>query len=146
MVYTEIEMDLFSKENDAELLHCISSDFALGAGIAKQFAVRGIKEELQAMYPPNRWSNQGYALKTGHVWNLVTKEKYFHKPTYRTIEEALKDCLRQLLIEMSKDIRPTIALPKIGCGLDRLEWEKVRSIIQRVFADTDFTICVCIYP
>ena len=146
MTYTETKMDLFSKENDAELLHCISSDFALGAGIAKQFAAREIKKKLQTTYLANCWSGHGYALRTGHVWNLVTKERYFHKPTYQTIEEALEDCLRQLLVEMPENIRPTIALPKIGCGLDRLEWEKVRPIIQRVFADTDFAICVCEYP
>ena len=31
----------------------------------------------------------------------------------------------------------------IGCGLDRLEWEKVSAIIQEVFSDTGMEILVC---
>ena len=41
-----------------------------------------------------------------------------------------------------KDIR-RVAMPVIGCGLDRLEWEKVSAVIQDVFAGTDVEILVC---
>ena len=37
-----------------------------------------------------------------------------------------------------------IAMPKIGCGLDRLNWNIVRSIIKEVFEDTDIEILICI--
>lgn len=33
-------------------------------------------------------------------------------------------------------------MPKIGCGLDRLEWNKVKDIIGEVFKDIDVGICV----
>jgi hypothetical protein len=33
-------------------------------------------------------------------------------------------------------------MPRIGCGLDKLEWNKVRDIIEKVFADMDLTIHV----
>lgn len=36
-----------------------------------------------------------------------------------------------------------LAIPKIGSGLDRLEWEKVRILIHQVFADTEIEIVVC---
>ena len=36
-----------------------------------------------------------------------------------------------------------IAMPVIGCGLDRLEWCKVSEIIKEVFEDTDVEILVC---
>ncbi|MNP82819.1 hypothetical protein D3C76_1815830 [compost metagenome] len=36
-----------------------------------------------------------------------------------------------------------LAMPQIGCGLDRLKWDKVSSIIQDTFADTDVEIVVC---
>ena len=36
-----------------------------------------------------------------------------------------------------------IAMPIIGCGLDRLQWDKVSKIIQEVFEDTDIEILVC---
>ena len=31
----------------------------------------------------------------------------------------------------------------IGSGIDGLEWNKVREIIQKVYADTDIEILVC---
>ena len=36
-----------------------------------------------------------------------------------------------------------IAMPKIGSGLDRLNWQDVEQIIKDVFADTDVEILVC---
>ena len=36
-----------------------------------------------------------------------------------------------------------IAMPRIGCGLDRLEWGNVRRMIKCLFADTDVEILVC---
>ena len=36
-----------------------------------------------------------------------------------------------------------IAMPLIGCGLDRLEWYKVSEIIKRLFSNTDIEILVC---
>ena len=35
-----------------------------------------------------------------------------------------------------------IAMPKIGCGLDRLEWNNVRKLIIDTFSDTAITIDV----
>ena len=37
-----------------------------------------------------------------------------------------------------------VAMPLIGCGLDKLKWEQVSAIIREVFADTDMDILVCI--
>ena len=36
----------------------------------------------------------------------------------------------------------SVALPRIGCGLDQLSWEKVAEIIREVFRDEDVTIKV----
>ena len=36
-----------------------------------------------------------------------------------------------------------LAMPKIGCGLDKLKWEDVSKIIKDVFSDTDIEIIVC---
>ena len=40
MTIKEIKKDLFTMPNDYALAHCISADFALGAGIAKEFDKR----------------------------------------------------------------------------------------------------------
>jgi len=36
-----------------------------------------------------------------------------------------------------------LAIPKIGCGFDRLSWGKVREILNKTFKGTDIEILVC---
>ena len=36
-----------------------------------------------------------------------------------------------------------LAMPRIGCGLDRQNWTDVKALIEKVFADTDIEIMVC---
>lgn len=36
-----------------------------------------------------------------------------------------------------------IAMPKIGCGLDRLSWDKVEPMIKEIFKDLDIEIIIC---
>lgn len=31
-------------------------------------------------------------------------------------------------------------MPRIGCGLDKLEWNKVKEMIKEIFEDTDIVI------
>ena len=73
------------------------------------------------------------------VFNLITKEKYWQKPTYKTMQGAL-EIMKMMATENGVK---KIAMPIIGCGLDRLQWDKVSKIIQEVFEDTDIEILVC---
>ena len=54
--------------------------------------------------------------------------------------------LRQSLVAMrnhaEKNQVTHIAMPKIGCGLDKLEWNAVRTLIKNVFLQTDIQIDV----
>lgn len=143
MTYKEEVRDLFSVPDDYYLAHCISADFNTGKGIVVEFDKRfGIKEKLQTKYPNflNQYTG-GNCLLTDKVFNLVTKPNYWSKPTYRTLKESLV-CMKDLCI---KNSTMKIAMPVIGCGLDRLEWNKVSEIIKEVFADTDIEILVCRY-
>lgn len=140
MIFTEIQGDLFTRA-DCALCHCISSDFALGAGIAKRFAQMGVKNQLCDNFP-REWQGRGYCLITETngtiVGNLVTKQRYFHKPTLETLQQALED-FREQAVESGIT---KVAMPKIGCGLDKLQWEDVREIIQGVLKDTDLDVFV----
>lgn len=123
--------DLFTAPDDYYLVHCISSDLNMGLGIAtqfqKQFKVRGkIKKARQEIKHPD-------AVLTGRVFNLITKKSYWNKPTYNSLEASLlkmKTTVKRLGIKK-------IASPKIGCGLDRLQWPRVREMIKQVFSDMD---------
>lgn len=50
MIFTIENRDLFSVPKEYTLVHCISADFALGAGIAKEFAKCGVKNRLFTIY------------------------------------------------------------------------------------------------
>ena len=138
MLFKEEKRDLFTVDDKYYLCHCISDDFALGAGIAVQFEKRyKLKRELFRLYPEGLGS-VGCVL-VGKVFNLVTKEKYYHKPTLITLQQSLIQ-MKELAIQNNIKY---IAMPRIGCGLDGLEWNDVRNIICAVFQDTDVKILVC---
>ena len=132
---------LFTAPKEYYLAHCISGDFALGAGIAKKFdKVYQMRTKLFESYPSQNDGYLGEALLVDNVFNLVTKSKYYHKPTYDTLYEAVYDMREQCeRLNINK-----IAVPKLGCGLDKLNWEEVKDIIYDVFADTDIEVCAYI--
>lgn len=147
MTIREEQRDLFTVPTDYILVHCISADFAMGAGIAKEFAKRGVKQELKdgiiSHYPVHeRIGKCITTVATGWraEFNLITKEKYWYKPTYSTLKTTLEEmkhlCLTYNVLHL--------AMPRIGCGLDRLSWDKVKQLIEEVFADTDVEILVCV--
>lgn len=139
MTITTEKRDLFTMPQGYYLAHCISSDFALGAGIAKTFdSVYNMRFKLFRNYPDYKYVG-GDALLIDNVFNLVTKPKYWHKPTYDSLREALEMMKEQMdFVGATK-----LAMPKIAAGLDRLEWQKVYDIICEVFEDTDVEIVVC---
>lgn len=143
MIFREEQGDLFAEEivHQYALCHCISSDFALGAGIAKVFAKMGVKKKLRAEYP-KRWESRGYCLFVDVdgilAANLVTKRFAFQKPTLGTLRQSLED-LRVQALERGIS---RLAMPKIGCGLDKLQWDDVREIIKEVFGADDIEILV----
>jgi len=142
MIYTEEKRDLFTVPKDYYLAHCISSDFGMGAGIVVEFNKRfDMKNRLlkETKYH-NVWTDNGYCLRIDRVFNLITKEKYWNKPTYRTIKEAII-CMKD---EAVRDNISKIAMPVIGCGLDKLKWNKVKDIILQAFTETDVEILVCV--
>ena len=143
MTLTEIHQDLFTVPKDYCLVHCISADFALGAGIAKEFAKRGVKEYLlnYSLVAERKVGKCIVTFETGWraEFNLVTKEKYWQKPTYDSLKAALKEA--RVFCLPHSDIK--LAMPRIGCGLDKLQWNKEQQIIEEVFANTDVEILVC---
>ena len=143
MVINEEIRDLFTVPQGYYLAHCISGDYTLGAGIAKQFVdVYNMRFKLHKNYPiPDGCKNTdiGQALLIDNVFNLVTKARVYHKPVYETLYDSLIDMRDQCeVLDITK-----IAMPHIGCGLDGLDWFIVKDIIEEVFEDTDIEILIC---
>lgn len=147
MVFKEEVRDLFTVPSDYYFAQCISSDLGMGKGIAVEFNKRfDMKNKMLERYPDGFTDMDGcYEFGcelVDNVFNLVTKRRYFDKPTYKSLEQALY--FMKIIVEHEK-IRK-IAMPVIGCGLDKLEWSKVRELIMKMFDDLDVEILVCHRP
>lgn len=144
MIYKEERKDLFTVGSEYYLAHCISADFGMGKGIVVEFNKRfNMKNILTQKYFPysliKYQLNHGYCIREGKVLNLITKEKYSDKPTLNSLKMALEDmkeiCIREKILK--------IAMPKIGCGLDKLNWIDVKQLLFETFQDTEIKIFVC---
>lgn len=157
MQYKEEHRDLFgvNQEGIEEpycLAHCISADFGMAGGIVLEFNRRWDMKNRLIQKHHNQEQNfkttQGliFPEEVHHngvdtiVYNMVTKATLGHLPTYTSLE----NCLKLVRDHMVAQGHYKLAVPKIGCGIDRLDWSRVSQIIQRVFKDTDIEILVCI--
>lgn len=127
--------DLFDYVKDRTPLHCIASDHAMGAGIAvpmaEQFNLRKPMNELGKLPWPS-------CIFVNGVLNMVTKEKSSGKPTYKDFEAALNEVPERCRYYGIKKI----VMPKIGCGIDGLDWEKVRAMSEKVLENLDVLVCI----
>jgi len=135
MIFREERKDLFSVNfKEWTPVHCISRDCKMGAGIAvpmrKKFELGGLKKVVN-IYPTSVYHNG--------VFNLITKAHYWNKPTLNSLKKSLIDMKSQIEELGIKKI----VMPKIGCGLDKLNWPEVRELIKVIFEEMDIEILVC---
>ena len=143
MIFKEINGDLFESDEKYTLVHCISADCDMGKGIAKTFDSKmpQMKKLLKSTIRENNMKGYFailYLDDIRNVINLITKERYWHKPSYSSLKASLLSAKK---IAIRYDIK-YLAMPVIGCGLDRLQWSKVSAMIKEIFADTDIEIVV----
>ena len=72
------------------------------------------------------------------IYYLITKERFSNKPTYDTLCSSLE----AMKAHCQKNEVMRLSMPKIGCGLDKLDWLKVSDLITQVFSDSAMTITV----
>lgn len=134
--YFKVVGDIFDRGKLDESIYyvqCVSRDLEMGAGIAKQFN----KIFNTKYYSRARWAslseftrNNIKCLRVGRVFNLITKDKYYNKPTLVTLSDsliALSSNIESLLMTNHKITE--IRLPAIGCGLDKLKWSDVEPLL-----------------
>lgn len=152
MKYQEKHMDLFTvnKHNQEPycLSQCISQDMAMAGGIALEFnKFFNVKNRLIAKYKGKPvYVNSALPLKEHSpggefvIFNLVTKAYVSDLPTY----DALCCALINMSLYMTEHNLTKLAIPKLGCGIDRLEWGRVKRIIKVVFEKLPIEVLVCI--
>jgi len=148
IIIEEKKQSLFSVSmNDYVLVHCISQDCAFGEGKTGHY---GIAWDMQQYFPgikKNCLKNNpevGKAIlfisQYGWVFNLVTKRMHYDKPTYENLRKTIKDMREYIETYEIKQL----AMPLIGCGLDRLAWDEVKEILQSELKGLQLKILVCI--
>ena len=141
MNYQEVHRDLFSVDfNKYTPVHCISLDCKMGAGIAvpmkKKFKLSGLYKVIEEQGTVVI----GDCVYYNGVFNLMTKENYWHKPTMLSLENSLTGMLYLMDIHNINKI----VMPRIGSGLDKLNWGEVKNMIFRLFSKReDIEIMVC---
>jgi len=121
--------DLFTCDAKASLAHCVSACLAMSKGVAVPFKEKfGSVAELKAQHAQ---MGQVAVLQRDErfIYYLITKARFFHKPTYASLEQSLV-CMRD---HMQTHGVTQLAIPRIGCGLDGLKWDQVTAILQRIF-------------
>ena len=135
--YLEKVGDIFSSSDS--LAHCVSSDFKMSAGIARTF-----RRQYPTNYPKfgtlNQKSLWPQFLESSqrYIYHLLTKVRFFHKPTYCSLRTSLAALRRHA---EDKDVK-AISMPKLGCGIDQLEWHLVRKILKEEFATSQIHLTV----
>ncbi|RHZ68368.1 hypothetical protein Glove_295g31 [Diversispora epigaea] len=135
----ERQGDLFvNAPQNSSLAHCVSADFRMGKGIASIF-----KEKFQSveeLVSQKKGVGEVAFLRRNeqYIFYIITKEKYFQKPTRRNFENSLY-CLRRLCEELGVKV---LSAPKIGTGLDKLPPEFVRKTISKVFDGCDLNMTI----
>ena len=71
-------------------------------------------------------------------YNLVTKENFCDKPNLSTLSKTLE----AMKSHASTNGVSTIAIPKLGCGLDQKNWQGVVKLLRDIFAYADVQLVV----
>ena len=116
--------------------HCISADARMSKGFADflshripglRSACRNARLFMGQVYP--FWDSTGKR----YMYNLVTKERFCDKANLTL--EAMK-------FHASMNGISTIAIPKLGCGLDQMNWQEVVKLLRDIFAYADVQLVV----
>ena len=131
--------DLLSVPQGYYLAHNISADLSLKGKVARKIdEAFNLKPFLEhEVYDDDC---VGCCIFTGSVFNLVTKKNRHCSVDLEDFKEAVKT-MATICDEFG--IRK-LAMPKLGTGGDRLDWDDVLPIIKEAFKDLDIEILVCV--
>lgn len=154
MVFIEEHGDITKQPKEYVIAHCISVDCAMGAGVVVPICKKhvGLKPSCKEYVRKNP-NALGFAYRyeddLGVVYNMFSKQNVSEHAGYLISYEQylsqLKRCLESIRLQMQLNHENYLAMPLIGCGLDRCKWDDVKEIILDVFKRTNVTIKICLW-
>lgn len=147
MTIEYVSGDLFANHYNVQAFaHGCNCQGRMGAGIAI-----GFKERYPQMYdeyrkrclaqPPQFNLGDVFFWREPNkpaVFNLGTQERPGHRAQYEAIESALLT----LRTQADRQGTSTIAIPRIGAGYGGRSWQKIRALVENVFASWSGTLYV----
>ena len=129
------------------IAHCVSCNFEMGIGVAKALVdaepyikvnlkntYSGIKfKPFCATWHSTRWEK--------HVYNLVTKDRYFQKPTVDTLRLSIMSMRSELERRYGLDVSINVSMPAIASGADKIPWGITEKLLKDLLPDS-FNITV----
>lgn len=139
MKITELEINIMAVPQGYYLAQGISRDLNFKVGLPALFEkTYNLKEKLTANYDEEIEIGEVYLVD--NVYSLVVKDSSYDKPD----RDVLMDALVELRDQMEEDMATKLAIPKLCCGRNGLEWDDVKAMISFVFGDSDIQILVCV--
>jgi O-acetyl-ADP-ribose deacetylase (regulator of RNase III) len=133
----EIHGDLFTTSDPtSSLAHCVAKDLGMGKGIATFFKKKyGGIDELKEQ---NIQIGSVGILERDerYIYYLVTKSRSSGYPTLSDLKASLIEMRNHALKHKVK----MISMPRIGAGLDKLDWNKVKETLIDIFKGTGIKI------
>ena len=128
-------------EADCSLGHCVSRDLRMTKGIAAQF--RGRFGRISELLNQKAQIGEIAVLRHGQrfLYYLVTKNKYYHKPSLYAVRASLLAMRKHMLTHGVQ----TAALPRVASGLDRVPWAEVKRVLEEIFGSSSLTIYIYIW-
>lgn len=139
MKITELEINIMAIPQGYYLAQGISRDLNFKVGLPALFEkTYNLKEKLAANYDEEIEIGEVYLID--NVYSLVVKDSSYDRPD----RDVLMDALVELRDQMEEDMVTKLAIPKLCCGRNGLEWDDVKAMISFVFGDSDVQILVCV--
>ena len=121
--------------------HCISADAQMSKGFA-QFLSERVPRLRRTCRRANLLKDQVFpywdSSSRRYIFNLVTKEKYSDKPDLETLATTLQSMQSHATMHGVS----TVAIPKIGFGLEQMNWKDVVKLLRDIFAYSEVQIIV----
>ena len=137
--YEERQVDLLSLPVYYHIAFAIPADLSFGSETARRIeAIYKLKPKLEKAAEEYEnecedleegWTKAGDVVKIENVYVMFTTNKKYQHPTLDTIRE----CVRTLAQDCYKNKIQFLAMPRIGCGHGRLDWDVVRELILDEF-------------
>lgn len=138
MKMVELEINIMGVPQGYYLAQGISRDLNFKVGLPAVFEKQyNMAAKLKRNYTD---MELGKALLVDNVFNLVAKDSSYDFPD----RDMLMDAIINMRDQMETNMVTKLAIPKICCGRNGLDWDDVKNMFEFVFDDSDVQILVCL--